>query len=290
MSELKIITVATEPKYYFNVLKESIKKNNNELIVLGYGEKWKGFSWRYNLMIEYLNSINPNDIVCFIDGYDVISTRDLNELPNIFKRMKKEYNCKIIVGYERHLNYIYKYIFQPFFGKCKNMPLNAGTYIGYAKDLLIILKELYKLNDPFKDDQMVLIDYCVKNPEEVYIDIKSELFLALGDSYNDIKFNSTKSGLIIKDKKLYYNQKEPFFFHGFANSYMDNILIELGYKNINVNNELKNNYYKNSYSKLYSFLYNIHPFIQFLLFFIIIILCIFIGLFIYKKNNKRIRK
>jgi hypothetical protein len=245
-------------------------------------------------MINYLNSMESNDIVCFVDGYDVICTRDLNELSNVFQQIKKKQNCKVIVGYERNLNNFHKYIIQPFFGKCKNMPLNSGTYIGYVEDLLKIINELYNLNDPLKDDQMVLNEYCIKNPKEIYIDKKSELFLALGDSYRDINFNSEKSDLIIKDKRLFYNGREPFFFHGFANSYMDKILISLGYENVNINMELSKNYYKNAYSKMYSFFYNLSYFVLFLLILIIMLLCIFIGLFIYHitktKNKKRTRK
>ena len=35
-------------------LEDSIKKNNGELIILGYGHKWEGFNWRNKLMIDFL--------------------------------------------------------------------------------------------------------------------------------------------------------------------------------------------------------------------------------------------
>ena len=79
MDDLHIVTVATESKYYFPYLVESCRKYGKELEVLGYGEKWKGFNWRFKLMIEYLKNLNPSHIVCFIDGYDVICTRNLYE-------------------------------------------------------------------------------------------------------------------------------------------------------------------------------------------------------------------
>jgi len=282
MSQLKIVTVATEPKYYFHYLKESINKHNNDLVVLGYGEIWQGFSWRYKLMLEYLNTLRSTDIVCFVDGYDVICTRDLNELFNVFEKIKKEQNCKIIVGYERHVNFFHKNLIQPFFGKCNNMPLNAGTYIGFVKDLIEIINHLYKLNDPLKDDQMILIDYCNKNPREIYIDKKSQLFLAIGNYYGNIDTNE----LIVKDNKLLYDGERPFFLHGFANSYMDNVLIRLGYKNVNINSELRNGFYENMHIKLTSFIYNLSHLMLFLLIIIIMLLCIFIGLFMYHISSK----
>ena len=277
MSQLKVVTVATDPKYYFHYLKESINNNNNELIVLGYGEKWQGFSWKYKLMLEYLNKLSSNDIVCFVDGYDVICTRNLNEMSKVFYKIKKEENCKIIVGYERHINFLHKHFIQPFFGKCNNMPLNSGTYIGFVKDLIEIINHLYSLNDPLKDDQMILIEYCNRNPREIYIDKKSELFLSIGNYYGNIH---TKE-LVIKGNTLFYNNENPFFLHGFANSYMDNILIKLGYKDVNINLELRKDFYKNIYFKFNSFLYNISFFTLFLLIIIIILLCIFFYCVIY---------
>jgi len=53
-SSLHIITVATEIKYYMPYLIESIKKNNNELVILGLNMKWLGFNWRFKMMKEYL--------------------------------------------------------------------------------------------------------------------------------------------------------------------------------------------------------------------------------------------
>jgi hypothetical protein len=47
MSKIKIVTVATESKYYFEYLKKSCENNGKNLEVLGYGEKWQGFAWRF---------------------------------------------------------------------------------------------------------------------------------------------------------------------------------------------------------------------------------------------------
>ena len=101
MDDLHIVTVATESKFYLPYLVESCKKNGKELEILGFGEKWQGFTWRFKLMIDYLENININDIVCFIDGYDVICTRNLNELKENFIKLKNETNSKIIVGYDQ---------------------------------------------------------------------------------------------------------------------------------------------------------------------------------------------
>jgi hypothetical protein len=286
MSKVKIVTVATESKYYLPYLQETIKQNNNDLVILGYGEKWQGFSWKYKLMIDYFKTLKYNDIVCFVDGYDVICTRNLNELPNAFLKMKKEHNCKIIVGFERHTNTIFKYVAGIYFGQCKNMPLNSGTYIGYSKDLLEIIISMYNLNDPLKDDQVLMNEYCIKNPNTIYIDKKSELFLTICNTYSNIELNNE---LIIKNKKVFFNNYEPFFIHGFGNSYMDNILVSLGYTNLNVSNDIKNGYYSNLKYKIYSFIYNNYFYIL-IIFLFFIFYIIYIKIYNKKKGKARNKK
>ena len=102
-----IITIATNSELYFPYLVDSCKKNGIPLTVLGYGEKWTGFTFRFDKMIQYLKKLDPNDIVCFIDGYDVICVRNLHEMTDVFLQLKKKNN-------ETHCFY---YIFTP---KCIN--------------------------------------------------------------------------------------------------------------------------------------------------------------------------
>ena len=46
-----IITIATNSELYFPYLVDSCKKNGIPLTVLGYGEKWTGFTFRFDKMI-----------------------------------------------------------------------------------------------------------------------------------------------------------------------------------------------------------------------------------------------
>ena len=108
---LHIVTVATEEKYYFPFLKSSCEKNGISLTVLGMGEKWLGFNWKFHKMINFLRTTNPHDLVCFVDGYDMICSRNLLDLPAEFERIQKKTGCKIIVGYENIMNPFNKFKF-----------------------------------------------------------------------------------------------------------------------------------------------------------------------------------
>lgn len=95
MDNLHIVTVATESQYYFPYLVESCERHGQKLEVLGFDEKWQGFNWRFKKMISYLKTLPKNDIVCFVDGYDVICCRNLKEMPNMFLEIKKKQVVKL---------------------------------------------------------------------------------------------------------------------------------------------------------------------------------------------------
>jgi hypothetical protein len=282
MSNVKIVTVATESKYYFPYLQETIKTNNNELIVLGLGEKWQGFSWRYELMLNYLKTLQSDDIVCFVDGYDVLCLRNLNELPNAFFKIKKETGCKIIVGFSNYENKVNKYINYFYFGECNKKSLNAGTYIGLAKDLLNVINKLYKIKDPKKDDQIMLNQYCIDNPTDIYIDDLSQIFLAISNPYKNIN-----SKLLIKNKKVYFNNEQPFFIHAYGNTYMDNLLIKLGYKNVTVSKDIYNGFHEDLKTRAYSFFHNL---LTSKIFLAMIIVLFIITIMYYFRNNRLMKK
>lgn len=292
MNNLHIVTVATDPKYYFPYLVESCKRNGKELEVLGFGEKWKGFYWKYELMIEYLKSVSENDIVCFIDGYDVICTNNLNKLKDVFIKIKNEKNCKIIVGHDKiQNNFLFKFFHNIFFGKCNNISINSGTYIGYSKDILYILENMINNKKDENDDQILLTNYCINNPNDIYIDVDSELFLTLLYPLTDLD-----KYVEIKNNKLIYNNNEPYFIHAAGYGFLDNILIKLNY---NYNDNIKKQYYNDIYKKrIYHYIKNFKRNYKMLSFLIIILLllCI-IGLYylikyIYKFfiKNKKLKK
>ncbi len=238
---LHIVTVATDIKYYMPYLIESIKRNNNELEILGLNMKWTGFNLKFNLMKEYLSKLPEDDIVCFCDGYDVLCVRDLNEMINEFKRIKNKTNCKIITSCDFCLGQFNIISSILFTSNITTNIINSGLYMGCVKDLIIMYNFIHSNYGSYDylDDQMLINRFNQMNPGYIYIDKKSELFYTLWESniYYDIKNNifNTKSDLIkfvdIKDNKLYsINKTRPFFLHACGNGYLNTIMNKLGYK------------------------------------------------------------
>lgn len=209
---LHIITVATESKYYLPYLQDTVSNFGSELLILGYKEKWGGYVFKLEKSIEFLNSVNPLDIVCFIDGYDVICTRNLDTLVDIFFNIKNRTGCKIVIG--KDSGYIPEFISKIYFGTCGNQILNSGTYIGMAGDILEILLEARDMYPNEKDDQMLLTKYCDVFPRKFYLDVHYEIF------YSSTK-PLTQASIPI--------QSAPFFVHAPGCGYLDNILTDMGY-------------------------------------------------------------
>lgn len=241
MTKLYIVTVATEIKHYMKYLIETVKNNGSELIILGLGEKWQGFNWRNKLILNYISKLNDNDILCFIDGYDVLCVKNLNTLIDKFEFIKNREQCKIIVGYENILSINNKIGNFLIF----NSLINAGTYICKIKDLKEILTSILKINKlDNSDDQVLLIKYNAHNPKHVYSDINSEIFLTLIDSCNQINTSN-----IVINNKITYNNNHPYFVHGASNTCMDDLVIKMGLeKTINICHHYKSDFYRKIYN------------------------------------------
>lgn len=174
---MKLVTVATTSERYFPWLQQSCKRFNADLTVLGWGEKWKGLNWKIYMLVKYLKSVSPDEIVCFIDAYDVILLKPLEELEKRFIELHQKTGCKIVIGQDKGLNAIHTLGINYIFGSCNKSNLNAGTYIGYAKDLLTVLQGAYNISPHFdSDDQVLLVKYCKIAPDSFYIDDASYCF------------------------------------------------------------------------------------------------------------------
>ena len=288
MNNLHIVTIVNESKYYFPYLVESCKRNGKELEVLGMGDKWeKGNMTKFKLMINYLKNLPKNDIVCFIDGFDVICCRDLSELKDEFLTIHKETNCKIIIGYDIKSGF-FNFFSKIVFGKCNNYLINSGLYIGYANDLLEIILNVFNLfKNETVSDQVALTQYCnMSDINDFYIDSKNEFFCNIMATLEDI---SKYVNIDQKNNILTYNSNKPFFIHAPGFGYLDTIIRKLGYNiSIEESNEIRKQIFNNVIKKGIPFiLIGIKKNILYIIAFIILIVLI---IYICKNYNNNIKK
>jgi len=278
---VKLVTVVTHSDGYFPWLEKSCKRFNIKLIKLGWGQKWLGFSWRFKLMIDYLKTVDQDELIIFIDAYDVILLRPLDDIEEYYNNIVKMSNKKIIIAKDKVINPLINAIATIYFNTCKDTRICAGTYLGKALDILEILNNIdYETSI---DDQILFTNYFKKNPNKVYIDTDYMFFLTHSINLKDILNDSY---IQINNKNLTYMNSKPFFIHANDNTYMHNLILKLGYKIsnsdiYNINSKFKIVTYK---KKLYYIKLLIEKYGK-ILWLLIIISCIF---FIYKYKVLRI--
>lgn len=194
---IKIVTVATERRMYMKWLEMSCEKNQTNLIILGMGEPWQGYMTKYFKMIEFLNTCDDEDVICFVDAYDVLMLKNANLLREAFVDTVENTNYKIIVANESIEEFdqlskvlndeMWRIIFK---SENTEIQINSGTYMGYAKDLKEIILEMISYNE--RDDQTALNMYFNKNREFVFVDREKTFFhvsMAIEDTFQPL-YNS----------------------------------------------------------------------------------------------------
>lgn len=232
---LKLITVATHDAGYFEHLKESCERLGYDLVVLGWGMEYTGHHMKTDLTIEYLQTCGPDDIVCFVDGFDSLALRGPDALVRTFLSM----GVRLVFSDDVNVT-TNPYIDETLGGLvgminrklCKTKSgvgiLNSGMFIGFAEDLtkvfldsLAVAERMPKLK---KSNQRMLQEVCRKNPFP--IDTRRLLFYNrdVNNFHKREKLNADGLTLNIDDVRT-----RPCFVSAPGGNTLKDILEGLGY-------------------------------------------------------------
>ena len=158
-----LLTYATHNSGYLNALIESSKNNNYELIILGKNKKWEGFTQKLFDIIFFLKKTPKNDIICFVDGFDVLTLGSKDEFIDKFKSFNTD---KVIFSTSKD-----NFILQLIFGKVNPNDMNyeynrlcSGCYVGYCHKIIELFENTCKLhNSNNQDDDQKLLTQCYFN-------------------------------------------------------------------------------------------------------------------------------
>jgi hypothetical protein len=158
---MKIITYATHSFGGFDTLIETVP----DIVVLGWAKKWNGFMDKFKGVLEYLESVVPdNEVVMVVDGFDTIAKKDLSEVETIFKSM----NCKILVSQDPADNYFTKKVYTT----CYGTTINTGLYMGYCKNIKKLLTEALQSGE--EDDQRAMNMICNRINDQSFIKVDTD--------------------------------------------------------------------------------------------------------------------
>ena len=163
-------------------LKQSLQNHNVNITYL-YSSAWNGYIDKILYMIETVKNIPDDDIVCFIDAYDVLINSSANEILDKFT----SFNCRVLLGaelncypsnYSGQLDDIAEALCLP----TKNKYINSGGYIGYKKDIhtLLTWKSPQEITNicSHGGDQTYFIEYYLHNhtQKSILLDSESKIF------------------------------------------------------------------------------------------------------------------
>lgn len=166
--------------------------------------KWNGYIDKILKLREMIRNIPNNDVICFVDAYDVLSFADENEILQKFL----DYNCNLVisaelncypVGRDKLYDAMYKKTGMDVPTKFKFV--NSGGYIGYKHAIMDLFQ--WKTDDKITQmsdetvggDQNYFTEYFLANApiasKKVKLDMNQQLFQSIYKvHYDELKFES----------------------------------------------------------------------------------------------------
>jgi hypothetical protein len=174
--DLKILTVATDLEKASQLLR-SAEKNNLKVKALGAHNNWTGGDvkkgpgggMKVNLLRQELENYRDNDVVLFVDGYDVI----INDSEASILDRYLQFHCKVLFAAEK--------VCWPDRNLEKEFPepatgyryLNSGCFIGVVSELKKMMEEPLKDID---DDQLYFHKKFLSKRYNVKLDHEGYVF------------------------------------------------------------------------------------------------------------------
>lgn len=234
---LNVLGLATDNQWQVSNWVNSCKSNNCIPNIVGMGEQFKGWKWRTEKYLEFLDSRKNDEIILIMDVYDTLVVKDAKIILKKFKMM----NSNVVISVEEcfvftaeHLKNIGRPItyeeyksMNKTFSKYNHISINAGLMMGYCKSLKKLLREnLIFMNEILDDDQTgiwnMFLDYLQRKRHDIVfkLDFKQKLFTTVSDVSNT---NQWEWDIDRKAWKYKHTNSYPTCFHFSGKNYPEYI-------------------------------------------------------------------
>jgi len=274
---LHLITVATHSERYLPVLEKQAQKNGVKLVKLGMGKKYIGHYMKDLETMEYLKTINRDDVVAFVDGFDSLMLAHKDEVMAKFN----ETGAELLLSVENigALSFIHSTVFERVKGKY----LNTGLYMGKAGFLLDFLEEMYKTEYNKQSNQKTWCSHLFKLDREgkfdgIKLDNESKVFL-------NHSFTTSNNPILKGSRVVIDNGEKPCFIQGNGCEDMTHIIKATGNSEDNVH---KGEFMKKKMAYNLKAVFKVYtPILTFYIFLVIMLLITFgyLGYNAYKNRN-----
>ena len=140
---------------------------------------WEGYITKLKEVKKKIQSFNDNDIIIFIDAFDVLISGNTSEIIEKFK----SYNCDILVSAELNCypSFLKNDLDKIMPKNIKNKYINAGGYMGYVKNIKSLLewKSIDEIVNICKKgtDQAYIIKYFMENYNKLNIKLETKTWI-----------------------------------------------------------------------------------------------------------------
>ena len=219
-SKIKYYTVATKQHDGLDRLKQSAEYYGIDLNVIGLDSSWTdgdvgrlehpGGGQKINILKKELQKLDDDDLILFVDGYDVIFLTGTEEIEQKWNNLTIDPLVKVIFGSEKAI--------WPDPSIADKFPeseseyrfLNSGNFMGKVKDLKKITEE--EISDS-GDDQLYYQHKFLSKKYGIQLDYKAEIFQCIAGCTD---WPNIKDELAIKKDRITNvpHSTEPCVFHG----------------------------------------------------------------------------
>ncbi|MBA2727612.1 MAG: hypothetical protein H0U49_05505 [Parachlamydiaceae bacterium] len=202
--QLHICTVASQRNKGLDQLLDSCDRYGLSIDVMGMGQPFKGNSHKLMYVQDYIQNLDDNDVVLFVDAYDVLFFADADKILQTFLNIDKPF----VISVER---YCWPYPnLEPSFprGPTSFRYINSGSYMGYVYRLKEILNDIQP--KPFQDDQGLFTRHYFENPDLYTFDAYCELFMPFaGVIMQELHIDPSDDTVVVNETGI-----KPCMIHG----------------------------------------------------------------------------
>lgn len=145
-AQLHVVAVATELKDELKLLYSSALALGHEMAILGLGAPWRGLGSKIDLLQDHLRDKPADDVVLFVDAYDVLLLADTRHVVPLFESFNSSlvFSAELSCAPDGGLKLLYNSIAA---AESKSGPfsfVNSGSYIGRVGNIQAMLDEVQK--------------------------------------------------------------------------------------------------------------------------------------------------
>lgn len=164
---MQLYAVATHREGWYDALVASARRGGYVLRTLGWGQRWRSFVWRFDLLLAALADVPDDEVVGVVDAFDVVLLVPAAEMVARFRALVPD-GRRVVLSVNNPLRHWVADVYTAAtFGTCPawgGRVLNMGGLLGCAGPMRAFLRLVrqHAARHGLTDDQKALNGACAE--------------------------------------------------------------------------------------------------------------------------------